>query len=59
MRHSHHMVLMTDRDDDAAKRERGDSILSPIPIILIAFGGFATLVMAKAAWDLLRTYGGI
>ena len=50
---------MTKSDDDAARSESRDSVFSPIPILMILGGGFATLVLAKAAWDLLRIYGGL
>lgn len=50
---------MTDSDDKAAKTESGESIFSPIPVIMMLGGGFATLVLAKAGWDLLRRYGGL
>ncbi len=50
---------MTDSDDKAAKTESRESIFSPVPVIMMLGGGFATLVLAKAGWDLLRRYGGL
>ncbi len=50
---------MTDSDDKAAKTESRDSICSPIPVIMMLGGGFATLVLVKAGWDLLLRYGGL
>ena len=50
---------MTKSEDDAARSESRESVFSPIPILMMIGGGFATLVLAKAGWDLLRTYGGL
>jgi hypothetical protein len=50
---------MTESDDDAAKGERGESVFSPVPVCIMIGGGFATLLMAKSAFDLLIRYGGL
>ena len=51
--------FMTKSDDDAAKVERGESVFSPVPVCIMIGGGFATLLMAKSAFDLLIRYGGL
>lgn len=53
------MRSMADSDKNAAKGKRGDSVFSPIPILIIVLGGYATLATARGAWNLLLTYGGL
>ncbi|ALN72331.1 MULTISPECIES: hypothetical protein [unclassified Aureimonas] len=50
---------MADSENDAAKSERGESVFSPVPVCIMIGGGFATLMMLKSAFDLIRTYGGV
>ena len=48
---------MAESDDDAAKGERSDGVFSPIPILIMLGGGFATYAMALGAYSLLQAYG--
>lgn len=49
---------MAESDDDAAKSEQSDGVFSPIPVLMMLGGGFATFAMALGAYRLLQTYGG-
>ena len=57
--YEHGIFEMPESDDDAAKVERGESVFSPVPVCIMIGGGFATLLMAKSAFDLLIRYGGL
>ncbi len=48
---------MAGSDDDAAKNEQGDSVISPVLIGMVLAGSFATFALAKGALDLLQRYG--
>ena len=49
---------MTKSDDNAAKSEHSDGVFSPIPILMMLGGGFATIALAIGAYRLLQAHGG-
>lgn len=50
---------MAESDDDAAKSEQSDGVFSPIPVLMMLGGGFATFAMALGVYRLLQAHGGL
>ena len=53
------IVIMAESDDDAAKSEQSDGVFSPIPVLMMLGGGFATFAMALGVYRLLQAHGGL